>query len=248
MSPMGDLSFTFEPPRGPGCLLARVDYGFAGPQARGWRTVDLQRVPLPDLREAPPTPGLVICHADLLLGWARTRGCAGLWPRLLDWSSRMGLVLECRFPRHAREISKALSGAGGGLRFRETPADGRIPPLYSGLRGQPNLIDLHLRNEWWTGMAAARGGIALLRIAFALAERGASSAPALASVLGVTAGAARSYLRWMDDAALLRREGPLFDFRHSLLGRLFTPGGATPAPLAETRALPSKGWNHLELD
>lgn len=48
----------------------------------------------------------------------------------------------------------------------------------------------------------------------------------MAAALGVTQGAARSYLNWMEDVALVRREGYLFDLIHPLLRLRF--GEASP--------------------
>jgi hypothetical protein len=137
---------------------------------------------------------------------------------------------------------------GRGLRFWETLPDGRIPPLYQKLRDQPRLAGLHLSHEWWTGMGVARGGIALLRVALEVAALGPCGAPALASRLGVTAGATRSYLRWMEDAALLRRDGHRYDLRHPLLRSLFGRGGTAAEVRHVDTPVPTRPWNHLELD
>jgi hypothetical protein len=235
-------------PDATGCLVARIDYGFDGPLKAGWRTLDLQREPLPELRTPAEGPGLVIQGSDLLLGWARTRGGRELWLRLCEAASRSGLVLECRFPRNARALARQMGALGSGLRFWETRPGGQIPPLYQRLRDQPQLASLHLRHEWWTGMGAARGGIALLRVALELSAVGPCAAPALAMQLGITAGATRSYLRWMEDAALLRREGQRFDLRHPLLGSLFDQRGPRPKVQPRTVSAQSRPWNHLELD
>ena len=148
-----------------------------------------------------------------------------------------GLALECRFPRHARELARQLESLGLEPDRWETSADGSIPPLYESLGARPDLLHLHLQREWDTGLAAARGGAALLRIAIVLSRRGGMPAPELAEELGLTAGACRAYLSWMEDAALVRRNGRAFDLRHPLLASLFVPTATEePAPRPRRQA------------
>jgi hypothetical protein len=145
------------------------------------------------------------------------------------------------------------------VEMRETPADGAVPPLYTRLGGHPGLRRLHLEYEWLTGMAAARGGIALLRIACRLAE-GPLPSGELARALGLTSGAVRSYLAWMEDAALVRRTAGAFALRHPLLAALFSPKASPEPELAATLPAPprpagaqeppagSRPWDPVELD
>ncbi len=223
-------------PRSRHGLIARLDYGYPSLEAPGWTEGDLSRQPLEEaLRAARGAPGLVLRHAEWALAWAGTREGEGLWPRLATLARRPGLVLECRFPRHARDLDGILRAAGLGADTWETPASGAIPPLYGELAASPVLRRLHLDYEWATGMGAARGGAALLRIAVLLAREGPAAVPELAARLSLTAGACRAYLTWMEDAALARREGRAFALRHPLLAGLFTqekPGQPVTAPRA----------------
>ncbi len=223
-------------PRSRHGLIVRLDYGYPALDAPGWAEGDLSRQPLDEaLRAARGAPGLVLRHAEWALAWAGTREGGSLWPRLAALARRPGLVLECRFPRHARDIDGLLRAAGLQADTWETPASGALPPLYGELAASPVLRRLHLDYEWATGMGAARGGAALLRIAVLLAREGPAAVPELAARLSLTAGACRAYLTWMEDAALARREGRAFALRHPLLAELFTqerPGQPLTAPRA----------------
>ncbi len=217
------------------CLIARVDYGHPALEAPGWAEADLARAALDEALQLPlGAPGLLLRRAEYTLAWAGTREGEGLWARLAQVASRRGLALECRFPRHARKLAAHLEAEDCEPLLWETAADGDAPPLYDGLSREAQ--DLHLAFEWETALGAARGGAALLRLALLLARGGAQAAPALADQLGLTAGATRAYLSWMEDVALVRRDGRAYDLRHRLLARLFAQG-APPRTVA--RPLPA---------
>jgi hypothetical protein len=224
------------------CLLVRRDYGYADPSVPGWKTLDLRRRPLPNAEALKAAGGLVLLGGEALLGWARTRERSTLWKELARVVRTSGLAIACRFPRETRRVREALSAAGAEVKDFDQEPDGRVPPLYLTLGLRSPLLLLHLAYEWETGAAAARGGVALLRVASRLAV-GSASAGETASALGVTPGAARSYLRWMEDAALVRRDGRAMALRHPLLSALFT--GAGDAPRTPSRA---RAWDPVELD
>ena len=79
---------------------------------------------------------------------------------------------------------------------------------------------LHLELEWGSALACARGDAALEQVGLLLAL-GPRRVSAIAARLGITQGAARSYLQWMEDVALVRCEGRLFELAHPLLGQRF---------------------------
>ena len=214
-------------PRSRHCLLARIDYGYSPLTARGWAEADLFRQPPGEaLKLSKGVPGLVVRRAEWALAWAGTRDGKLVWERFAAIARRAGLALECRFPRHARELAVRIESVGLEPDRWETAADGSVPPLYDSVGDRPDLLHLHLQREWDTGLAAARGGAALLRIAIVLSRQGAMPAPRLSEELGLTTGACRAYLGWMEDAALVRRTGRAFDLRHPLLGSLFVPAPA----------------------
>ncbi len=226
------------------CLLRRRDYGYPFFPPCGWPVRDLLWEPLPDF--AGSEPGLVLRNAEVLLGWARSRAAGSLFDDLARFARRHGLVLECRFPRPARALQEALTRAGAAPEWDDLPPDGSVPPLYARLPPGSPLIRLHLELEWRTGLGAARGGVALLRTGALLALR-PHKAPEVAKGLGVSAGAARSYLSWMEDAALARREGGTFALRHPLLASLWTqPGPKTGSDLSAP--LRPMVWDPVELD
>ena len=249
------------------CLVARMDYGYPASPPASWRQEDLDWTGEAPFSSGGRREGSWILGAEHLLGWARTKRGEAVWERLEREAARGPLVLQCRFPRHARALGRLLEARRIPAGWWETRADGSVPPLYEAVRGRPALLRLHLEREWQTGMAAARGGIALLRIAGRLAA-GPKSAGDLARGLGLTSGAVRSYLRWMEDAALLRREGRDFALRHPLLATLFSSavplqepapkravaGPSAPPALAGEAAPPaapaptSRPWNPIELD
>lgn len=236
------------------CLIARLDYGFPDAGRAGWREGSLSsQRPWEILEGAPAGEGLVLREADLLVGWARTRSQGDLWGLLAARARGGGLLLQCRFPRRAAELSRRLAALGPRLAFWETPADGSVPPLYEETARTPALLRLHLQYEWRTGIGEARGGAALWGAAFCLAASEPLSAPDMSRSLGVTAGAARSYLTWMEDAALVRRVGGAFALRHPLLKTLFGireghPAAPTVLEREAVRPPPRPRWNPEEID
>lgn len=227
---MSDLAPLPRPRR---CLLVRVDYGHDPLEVPpGWAEADLSRQSLDEALLVPRgARGLCLRRADWVLAWAGTREGAregdGIFVRLARIAARSGLALECRFPRHARALVSRLEAAGCSPDLWESEADGSVPPLYREL--SENLTRLHLEHEWETALGAARGGAALLRVALVLSKEGPQPAPVLAGRLGLTAGATRAYLGWMEDVALVRRAQGRYDLRHPLLGDLFRSGAAAPA-------------------
>lgn len=215
--------------------MARVDYGHP-PLALppGWAEADASRQPLEEVLALPRgAGGLCLRRAEWAVAWAGTREGAregGLFARLARTSARRGLILECRLPRHARELAARMEAQGVEPDRWETEADGRIPPLYDGLSEE--MRRWHAVHEWETALGAARGGAALLRVALVLARRGPQPAPRLADLLGLTAGATRAYLTWMEDVALVRRDGRAFDLRHPVLREVFqgVPGPSLERP------------------
>ncbi len=225
------------------CPVLRIDYGYAVTTPPHWQTLDLSWAP-PAWDETAPG-GLLVRSADDLPAWAGTREHGDVWRRLTPRAKEGRLVLVCRFPRRAVQVRDALAGAGVRVEYVDAPSDGTVPPLYARLPEGSPLLRLHLEHEWSTGLAAARGGTALVRTAARLAAAEALSVSELAGAMGITAGAARSYVRWMEDAALVRREGRSVALRHPLLNRLFAVDREPPArpPVA-----PPKRWDPVELD
>jgi hypothetical protein len=233
-----------------GCLVIRTDYGYPAPPMTDCRDVDLAWEPLAQaFEEDRPGKTLRLFSSEMLLAWAKTRGGADLTGKLRTLAAGAGLVLVCRFPRVARELLPLMGRRGREPHLWETPTDGRIPPLYERWESQPQLLRLHLEHEWLTGTAAARGGVALLRVAWCLAEASPLSPTSVAGSLGITTGAARSYLTWMEDAALARRAPGGFSLRHPLLNGLFR-GIEPPRTTVQTEGRPgtSPGWDPIEID
>ena len=220
-----------------GALLFRVDYGHpdALPSwAHAWKILDLSRHLLSVVSEkAPsaatvfsspnPAPGWVLRNADRLLAWGRLRGKGHPLGEVCRIAALCPVLLQCRFPRHASALRRALEDAGVFAFFRETPRDGSLPPAYRTLAQEDPRLGLHLELEWYSAIAFARGDAALEQVGLFLARAGPRGGSSVASALGITPGAARSYLQWMEDVALVRREGRLFDLAHPLLRLRFAP-------------------------
>ncbi len=225
------------------CPVFRIDYGYETPAPAGWATLDLTWAP--PVWDVPDAGGLLVRSADELPAWAGTRDHGNVWRRLAPLAKEGRLVLICRFPRRAVQVREALAGTGARVEFFDAPADGAVPPLYASLPEGSPLRRLHLEHEWSTGLAAARGGTALVRTASLLAANGTLPLSELAAAMGITAGAARSYVRWMEDAALARREGRSVALRHPLLNSLFAVDREPPP---RRTVAPPQRWDPVELD
>lgn len=243
----GPMKENEPPPLIPGkCMVERMDYGYSFHRVRRWKVVDAALAnPIEEITGS--AGGLVVRSAGALLGWSKIRKGEKLWRALAVRAGGPGILLECRFPRFAKLLMERMEEEGCTTGFWETPTDGRIPLLYHQLAPTSPLCRLHLRFEWTTGLSTARGGIGLVRIARLLAK-GKRSSGQLSGELGITAGAVRSYLQWMEDAALVRWDGSDGALRHPLLETLFNDH----APNARAhRPLPSDSrptWNDIEED
>lgn len=183
-------------------------------------------------------------NADRLLAWGRLRGKGDGIGEVSGVAAFRPVVLLCRFPRHAEALRRAIEGTGIPVVLQETPRDGSTPPLYRGCDPGDPKIRLHLELEWVSALAHARGNAALEQVGLLLAS-GPLRGCAVALSLGITQGAARSYLQWMEDVALVRREGRLFDFAHPLLALRFK---GVPAPGNRPRPPPPGFGDDMSVD
>ena len=242
------------PEVGPGaCLLARLDYGYQGLLEVPGKSVDVRyRLPVAD--EFKGSGGLVVRSGDLLLSWEKVNSNDDIWKVLASAAAERSLVVECRFPRFCVQLREKLKGAGAKVIFWENDADGSVPPLYQKLNNSQMLVALHLAMEWETGLAAARGGVGLTRFAVKMAREGTLNVKDLAESTGLSPGAVRSYLGWMEGAALVRKVGHSFALRHPLLAKLFceTGGYAVEGKSGRVRRMSKKivrkEWDPVELD
>jgi hypothetical protein len=233
-----------------GAHLFRIDYGYpdiALSRDPSARVEDLSKHPLwvlpPEGRSSlfarPASPAVVILkNADRLLAWGRLRGKGRPLDEVCAAAASHPVLLQCRFPRHATALRRALEESGAPVTLEETPRDGSLPPIYRSLSREDPRMALHLDLEWHSAMACARGDASLEQVALFLARSGPSRVADVALGLGITSGAARSYLQWMEDVALVRREGHRFDLAHPFLRLRFTsapaspPRPSSPAPLS----------------
>ena len=237
------MDWTRIPPLERGVHLFRVDYGYPDPPlpwAASWPTWDLALTEravgavMPWDADAPHARRGILKNADRLLAWGRGRSGDDPLGEMARSARSHAWVLLCRFLRHFCALAKALIERGVTLAVWETERDGSLPPLYRSLAPDSPLTRLHLELEWISALACARGDTALERIGAHLARMGPSRCSALAAGLGISPGAARSYLSWMEDVALVRREGRLFDLVHPALGRRFLTDTQSPEPHSPT--------------
>ncbi len=246
---------------GRGVFILRLDYGYDVPghpalardaprEAGSARAAgcDLALLPAGALRkscgfpeDAKRNPGgypgaRALFSAEALLTRRRSvsRGAGSLVPV----PPGAGLLLVARFPRLLPRLVAAFERTGELAGTDENLPDGRVPPLYARMAPSDPRYPLHLRLEWESGLARARGGVVLTEAACLMAWRGELAPAELATALGVTAGAARSYLNWMADAGLARRPAPSrYALRHPALAALF----ATSASQERETAAENRG-------
>ena len=231
------------PPLEHGVHLFRVDYGYPDPRlpwTQSWPTWNLalaewaSGVAKPWEGDASHATTGILRNADRLLAWGRLRRGDDPLEGLARSARSRAWVLLCRFPRHFRALAQSLLDRGVALATWETEHDGSLPPLYRSLAPDGPLTRLHLELEWVSALACARGDTALERIGARLAHLGPSRCSAVAAGLGISPGAARSYLSWMEDVALVRRKGRLFDLAHPYLRSRFLTGTRNPEPHSPT--------------
>ena len=143
---------------------------------------------------------------------------------LRTMAPKEGIVLCARFPRTFPMVLEAVRQENLLAGWAEIETEGEVPPLYRRLnRGEASYY-LHLRLEWETGVARARATSVLPEAGGLMAREGEIRPAALARGLGVTSGAARSYLVWMEEAGLCRRvPNGAYALRHAALRELFVP-------------------------
>ncbi len=136
--------------------------------------------------------------------------------------SKEGTVLCARFPRTFSMVLEAVRRERLLAGWAEMETSGETPPLYKRLNHDEPSYYLHLRLEWETGVARARATSVLPEAGGLMARDGEIRPATLAKHLGVTSGAARSYLVWMEGAGLARRvPNGAYALRHHGLRELF---------------------------
>lgn len=204
-------------------FLLRIDYGYQVP-LQADRTIDCSSVPPADVLASAPTlsrPVIFRIVSPQFAFSSRRRmrgGGAGSALSLRD----SAVIIETRFPKTFRSVREHLEKEKVRYSSYDAKHDGSLPPLYRQLRPGSDMFDLHLAREWETGLCMARG-MSVIVEAGSLISRSTEpvAAGTLAREMGITTGAAASYLRWMEDAALVRRVGKGYMLRHEGLYMLF---------------------------
>ena len=244
-------------------FVLRLDYGWDVPEHE--LLDDFQRRP-----EAPGALdlGFALSSCPNLTGAqpARLPRISVLWggEALLDFQRRSaptknappargslpgdGVVICARFPRTFSRVIETVRKRGRLAGWAEMEPSGGVPPIYTRLWGNEAATLAHLRLEWETGVARARATSVIAVAGAIMAGEGEARASSLAGRLGVTSGAARSYLLWMEEAGLCRRvAGGAYVLRHPALSKLFSTSGVTGGREPSPRGAPQRG-NWIEID
>jgi len=241
---MDKLAEAFEGWSGKGIFLLRLDYGYSAP-SRASLGIDCASATASEIAGRISRVGLsgfVRLSNPHYAFSPRRRGADGeALPALL---SERGALLETRFPKVFRNIAIFLGKKKIPFLSHDASHDGSLPPLYRQLRPDGELFRIHLRYEWETGLCMSRGSSVVVEAGRMISEtEGPLTAGALAAGMGITPGAAASYLKWMEEAALVRKTGGGYMLRHF---GLYSHFGVRPAG---TRSVPPPKENDpMDLD
>lgn len=229
---------------GKGIFLLRIDYGYDPPCRVGVEAdcSSLTRGDIAALAQSSGPRGILRLTSPQYALSPRRRGeGAG---EMLSRLAKCGTLVETRFLKTFRSIGLFLEKEKTQFLSHDARHDGALPPLYSRLRQSGEMFGLHLLYEWETGLGMARGASVIVEAGNIISKSaGPLTAGVLAAKMGITVGAAASYLKWMEDAALVRKIDGGYMLRHEGLYSLF---GARPERAARA-GFPRKS-DPMELD
>jgi hypothetical protein len=219
---MEELDKTLQEWNKKGILLLRLDYGYPVPFAFDYE-ISLAASTHADLikfiKSLTRPAVLRLSSSEYLFSQRRRNSRVD---ELLAQFLKCGVIVETRFPKSYIRLKKFLDERDIPYSCYDCPAEEEIPPLYSRLRHGSEMLNFHLRHEWQTGLDMARGTSVVIEIANLISQKQKPvTISALAEQMGITLGAAASYLRWMEDAALIRKVDKGFQLRHPGLNSLF---------------------------
>ena len=203
-------------------LLIRIDYGYEIPISRG-EIFDGSKTSLRKLCQflengEPAT----ILNSHYLLSFRRKDN---LLDELLKSASCSGSILETRFPKYFKIFVKTFEKNSLSYFSLEVESNGEFPPFYLQFQRNESLLLHNLQFEWESGLLTSRGKSVLIEIAEILSQNDSKvNLTEIASSLGISLGATLSYLKWMEEASLIRRENKLYSLRHKGLNLLFKRG------------------------
>lgn len=217
---------------GRGIFLLRIDYGYDPPCRVGVEAdcSSLTRGEVANMASFSGTRGILRLTSPQYAFSPRRRGEGG--GEMLTRLVKNGTLVETRFLKTFRSVAAFLQREKTPFLSHDAKHDGSLPPLYRRIRHSGELFGLHLLYEWETGLGMARGASVIVEAGSLMSKsEGPLSAGSLAKKMGITLGAAASYLKWMEDATLVRRSGGGYMLRHEGLYSLFggPPGQAVRA-------------------
>jgi hypothetical protein len=225
---MEELAKILEEWNKKGIFLLRLDHGYSAPcdcDHEVCRATTPEGDLLDMLGSVKPPAVLRVTDCQYLFSARRRNADAG---RLISRLQKCGVILETRFPKTFNNLKTFFEKQKIPYLFFDCPSDGSLPPLYSMFRRDSEFYNYHLNYEWRTGLDMARGTSVVIEIAGIISREPVPlTISVLAGKMGITLGAAASYLRWMEDAALVRKTGKGFKLRHVGLYSLF--GSTAPA-------------------
>lgn len=203
-------------------LLVRIDYGYQIP-LRFVKRFDALFTPISEIKEyfeVKRNNGFfAVFNSHYLLSPRRRQS---LFQNFIKTLEGKPVVLETRFSKSFESFCSFLAKEGIKFSKIDCKSDGSLPPLYSSISLNRELFFKNLLYEWESGLQMARGRSSLIDIAKIIAQ---SEKPMTLSEISekmeLTLGAVASYLNWMEDASLIRKENKRYMLRHQGFYYLF---------------------------
>lgn len=203
-------------------LVVKIDYGYPIP-LRFAHTFNALFDPISEIRSfyennKNSSPS-VIFNSHYLLSLRRKESPL---QNLINRVKDTPVVFETRFLKFFKILCLLFEKEKVKFTKLNIFSDGSLPPLYSSIHLNRELFMKNLFCEWESGLKTARGSSALIEVAKIIAE---SKTPLTLSLIsqkmGISLGAVASYLRWMEEASLIRKENRYYFLRHAGLYSLF---------------------------
>lgn len=208
-------------------LLVRIDYGYPLPKITSrsfnalYDTLGEIKAFLEEKREETP---ILIFNSHYLLSPRRKKN---LFQNFISATKAKPVVFETRFAKPFKTFCTLFSKEGIKHSKIDIPSSGTLPPLYSSVKSNKELLLKNLLYEWESAILMARGRSSLIDVAKIIAKNDSPlTLSQISENMGITLGAAASYLRWMEEASLVRKEKKHFFLRHEGFYFLFSQSTA----------------------
>lgn len=213
------LEWTEEVP-----LILRIDFGYEIPFAYDY-SVDALFVSLSDLvflnDLIKERKALLVKNSHYLFP-AKTK--KNDFFNLKNGVFKKRVIFETRFKKYYEMMRLLFDREKIVYKSIDLQSDGSLPPLYNLIKDE-SLFFKTLCYEWESGILTARGKSSLIKMGKILSQNPSGmKLVEIASNMGLTLGATKSYLKWMLDASLIREEDKKYSLRHEGLYLLFSKG------------------------